>query len=242
MEDRWDSDVEKELKEGTNIIAAEKNDVVAAEIIAEMNDIVAKIVDKDDGNRMVVHPSRRDNPRNPSYNQSNSVSSTIRAETSSNALTNDETMAERPKTPIFNVYPRKKRSIITSPTPIVNLETSNENNDKLLPLYSSHKLSQQIPTIVQEALNSKPWKDALNEEIIVSKKNQTEEIVDLVEGKTPMDCKWIFTMKYKFDGSKERCKARLTVKWYTQTYGIDHHETFAPMAKMNTISLVVIKD
>ena len=165
--------MEKELKEGTNIIAAEKNDVVAAEIIAEMNDIVAKIVDKDDGNRMVVHPSRRDNPRNPSYNQSNSVSSTIRAETSSNALTNDETMAERPKTPIFNVYPRKKRSIITSPTPIVNLETSNENNDKLLPLYSSHKLSQQIPTIVQEALNSKPWKDAMNEEVIVSKKNQT---------------------------------------------------------------------
>ena len=53
LEDRWDWDAEKELKEGTNIIVAEKNDV----IVAEMNDTVAETVDKANGNKMVVHPS-----------------------------------------------------------------------------------------------------------------------------------------------------------------------------------------
>ena len=48
--------------------------------------------------------------------------------TSPNPLTNNETMEKRPKTPILNVYSRKKRSIITSLASIVNLETSNKNN------------------------------------------------------------------------------------------------------------------
>ena len=61
-----------------------------------------------------------------------------------------------------------------------------------------------------------------------------------------MGCKWIFTVKYTFDGPLERYKVRLVAKGHTKTYGIDYHETFAPVAKINTIryllSLVSIKD
>ena len=46
-------------------------------------------------------------------------------------------------------------------------------------------------------------------------------------------------MKYNADGSVNRYKARLIVKGYAQTHGVDYEETFAPVAKMTVVWAVI---
>ena len=70
-------------------------------------------------------------------------------------------------------------------------------------------------------------------------KNETWEIVERLKRKNIIDCKWIFTLKYKINGSLERHKTRLLAKGYTQTYGVDYQETFALVAKMNIVRILL---
>ena len=53
-------------------------------------------------------------------------------------------------------------------------------------------------------------------------RNQTWEIVELPKEKKPVGCKWVYTLKYKANGSLERYKTRLVAKRYIQTFEIDY--------------------
>ncbi|KAM6551619.1 hypothetical protein CsatB_001427 [Cannabis sativa] len=96
-----------------------------------------------------------------------------------------------------------------------------------------------IPQTIQEALTDPRWKEAVENEISALMKNNTWTITILPPGKRSVGCKWVFTVKYKADGSVERFKARLVAKGFTQTYGIDYQETFAPVAKLNTVRVLL---
>ena len=49
----------------------------------------------------------------------------------------------------------------------------------------------------------------------------------------------MLTIKSKADGSVQRYKAKLVAKGFTQTYRIDYQETFAPVAKINLIRVLL---
>ena len=114
--------------------------------------------------------------------------------------------------------------------------------DKLSPMFrafTSNITEIQVPRHIHEAFKYPKWKAAVDEEVRALAKNGTWEITDLPRGKKPVGCKWIFTVKYKEDDNVDRYKARLVAKGFTQSYGIDYQETFAPVAKLNTVRVLL---
>nr|GFC37107.1 putative RNA-directed DNA polymerase [Tanacetum cinerariifolium] len=99
--------------------------------------------------------------------------------------------------------------------------------------------SEEIPSSFEQALKSEKWKKAMDDEMKALKKNKTWDQCALPQEKKPVGCRWIFTVKYKPDGTVERYKARLVAKGHTQTYGIGYSETFYPVAKMDTIRVLL---
>jgi Reverse transcriptase (RNA-dependent DNA polymerase) len=89
-----------------------------------------------------------------------------------------------------------------------------------------------IPKCWQVAKDDPKWKTVMLEELGALDKNKTWELVSLPPGKKAVGCKWVFTVKQNPEGRVERYKARLVAKGYSQTYGIDYDETFAPVAKI----------
>ena len=105
--------------------------------------------------------------------------------------------------------------------------------------FTSQLSCLEIPKTVQNALAIPEWREAVLEEMKALEKNRTWDIEALPKGKKTVGCKWVFTTKYKSDGTLDRYKARLVAKGFTQTYGIDYSETFAPVAKLNTVRVLL---
>jgi hypothetical protein len=104
--------------------------------------------------------------------------------------------------------------------------------------YSNLVVSEE-PSSVAAALADPNWKNAMELEFDALLRNKTWHLVPPAPDRNLIDCKWVFKVKRKADGSIDRYKARLVAKGFKQHYGIDYADTFSPVVKFATIRLVL---
>jgi hypothetical protein len=95
------------------------------------------------------------------------------------------------------------------------------------------------PLTYAQAAKFEEWRQAMQEEIASIERNHTWDLVDLPANKRPIAVKWIYKLKHLPDGTIAKYKARLVAKGFLQKSGIDFTEVFAPVARLETVRLVV---
>ena len=121
---------------------------------------------------------------------------------------------------------------------VVSTEDEDSNEDDTSPIQFAF-FSEGDPTEFEEAACEGKWQKAMQEEINSIEKNNTWELVDRPEGHKPIGVKWVYKTKVNEDGKVQKYKARLVAKGYKQKAGIDYDEVFAPVARQETITLVL---
>nr|GEV25247.1 zinc finger, CCHC-type [Tanacetum cinerariifolium] len=111
--------------------------------------------------------------------------------------------------------------------------------------YAEHSKAYSIeedPRTYNEAMQSRDsgfWKEAIDDEIGSIMENNTWVLSDLPPGCKTLGCKWIFKRKMKVDGTFDKFKARLVIQGFRQKEGIDYFDTYAPIARITTIRLLL---
>ncbi|CAL1390068.1 unnamed protein product [Linum trigynum] len=107
--------------------------------------------------------------------------------------------------------------------------------------YVAHGVSNYlVPTRYKQAQGDPLWEAAMQTEFDALHANQTWTVVDRPPPSVPViGNRWVYALKMFPDGSIERHRARVVALGYTQEYGIDYGETFAPVAKMTTVRTLI---
>ena len=99
-----------------------------------------------------------------------------------------------------------------------------------------------VPKNYEEAINSQEkakWKKAMDCEIESMKKNKVWKLVNFADGKL-ISTKWVFDIKRGANGEVLRYKARLVARGFSQKFGVDYNETFAPVVRAESLRIALV--
>jgi len=100
-------------------------------------------------------------------------------------------------------------------------------------------VSQVEPKSVGEALEDRNWINAMHEELNQFARNEVWTLVPRSEEMNVIGTKWVFKNKIDEQGVIVRNKKRLVAKGYNQEEGIDFGETYAPVARLKAVRLLL---
>ena len=83
------------------------------------------------------------------------------------------------------------------------------------------------------------WKFVIEEEMKYLTDNGTWELTDLPEDRQAVKCRWVYLTKHDTHGNITCYCTRLVAKGFSQTAGVDYEETFAPIARLDSLRLLL---
>lgn len=98
------------------------------------------------------------------------------------------------------------------------------------------------PQSIEEAKRREDWPEwqkAIETEYESLIKNETWSLCDLPKNRKAISGKWVFKLKRKFNGEVDKYKARFVAKGFSQKQGFDFNETYAPVAKLPTLRILL---
>ncbi|CAL9006850.1 unnamed protein product [Prunus brigantina] len=95
------------------------------------------------------------------------------------------------------------------------------------------------PENYEDAAQDESWRKAMEAELEMIEKNDTWKLVERPFAKPVIGVKWVYKTKLNLYGTVQKNKARLVAKGYSQKPGIDYNETFAPVARLDTIRTLI---
>jgi hypothetical protein len=99
-------------------------------------------------------------------------------------------------------------------------------------------VSMLEPLKVEDALGYADWVMAMQEELNNFTRNEVRSLVERPK-QNVIGTKWVFRNKQDEDGVVTKNKARLVAKGYTQVEGLDFGETYAPVARLEAIRILL---
>ena len=98
------------------------------------------------------------------------------------------------------------------------------------------------PRNVPEAMRSPAWpkwKEAMEEEHTALAAHRTWKLEKPPPGANIVGCRWVFRLKQDASGAIVRYRARLVAQGYSQVPGVDFFDTYAPVANLASIRVVL---
>jgi hypothetical protein len=95
------------------------------------------------------------------------------------------------------------------------------------------------PTTIDEALGEADWILSMQDELNNFTRNQVWELVEIPKNKNVIGTKWVYRNKQDEHGIVVKNKARLVSKGYSQLEGLYYGETFAQVARLEAISILL---
>jgi hypothetical protein len=92
---------------------------------------------------------------------------------------------------------------------------------------------------VETALKSQKWREAMKSKLHSIEDNNTLFWSDLPRGHKAIGLKWVFKLKKDDAGNDVKHKTRLVAKGYALKEGVDYDEVFVPVARLDTIRVLL---